>query len=1799
MKVLFNRQIFFIIFNILLVLGEVTSKQADLTCNSKDFFETSEVIQYSLVVNSYLKNKYIKFEVKGEQNTVNYVLSAYSDSGRTRRIQLAQGYNGKTILYLSKEQNSVYIDRIYIDLECSEKYCKGEIENKYMDSIELEEGEILNYYVSSSNTKMEFSLTSKEGTKKSNVWARGQSTITTKISHSSHEKKQNDNYYIVNDMMKNARFEVVGTEGDFINVGYIGYKEQQLKLRGDNYYLSQTNLVVDENTITGFLKKGSFDKICYQMTIRNKPYLDTVMYGIGRVLTKFALVFVTYNNGTSFTMPGEELHLKGYIYNFLNSNEMENQYLCVTFPPSNMSDNQNYKDLNELVFTYQITQGLTTKSLNIYEPQIRGESYRRIISKNTKVAFIPQTDYNFQIMYMDLVTKNGFPKLSVIECENYPLCDLNDNNLFKNAKSPQSINGISSYNYKRLLGAENYSPINKHQKLFVVECTESQKTADQNSKYFDLVCSFDSIIYNEKDKIQLIEDQIYYKFAPKDKINHYKINLQHESDINKIFIDVIKFTGEVIINTEPKDGITFDQYISVNKIYLSVKINKPSEQLDEISFSIKATSNAFYTVLFNIGRGQNAEMDSLIKNDLQSGISYLVTIDNSQMDLYGIGHKVIKIKNQRLYDYIPFMVTFYPLNCEIEGHILYNDKNNNPIEKPLYKKFGSFIHDVINPENDWYNSASYEYRLNVLKADYSDYKGKLCKVFLSAIELGTEHDRHTRDILIPDNTPQQIMFGNKVTHVSYGYTHVNHENDLIIKFNPYHKALYKIRLFFNGVESKENIIEIAAKDVIYLTPEKWSESCNDTLSICYIQLDITLQGPKGDSKEECFLEISIKSIPSQTITYIPKNVMKIDYVQNSNSQYYYTELGPNENGFIITNFLRGSGVVYSRIVTKNQTKEHSLRELMSKNDEYIQMDPFTKKADFYTFDTDCDYGCYLLLNVTTDVIARDVALNRNYPYSIIVHSHPTSGTYIDIPPIKIQVDEFIIGTVDTYEDNNRLFQFYTVYLNEDAEELIIDWQSDAGGMFIKIGNEKPTTQDYDLVIEPQGKDTIHSIPKKEFLKNRNQNFKNLVLTIGIGTNTTDSVYTTLFAFIIRLGSGKTNDIYRVNSDQKALCKTKRFSDNVFRCLYVIEYDYLSDFNNLFIYTSVQTKSAFFNLYANYINHLAYETQNFEQLKIPTKENSKFSSKDLSADYLYISEGLTNGNYLLVSVETDRETIVELMSSFNSFLNGVTPNPTTPQLFMAITNYTFSLNFPRENMVMVNLRGIGGSAEIYWENDPKHKYYLKGRDDRLSITSDKSGSGHKLLITATSNIQDGHGFVFYVTFSIRIDEANFDPLTLDRSVNYIYSSSDLPITYYIPVDYRNMSSKDSYDIFFSFSLLENEVEKNLTYYDNIPFKVTGYIVSESTIYDAKLTPDLTISSKYSHNGMYDQALRTGFINIDKNFIEESKVEGRRYLYLKIEKTNEFKNIRKYKRINVETTIMQSSSNVTVSELSYQFGYLNSLQDSREYLLRTDISFNYIILQFSGSSENINVVLKDKNFSMKQRSDKYGKKIYLIDTRVKADEKKPNTIPILIKRNNEKIKLDYMFQYINSNSTNYPYSISNTAIKVTKKANNNRMDYQIELSPVDNYKNYENITYIVRLRNSTFISKPDLTLRGDKSQTIKEFYGPKVDDGKIKLEITNCIKAKYIQVIAQIKNKEAVEYLSYDVSEKLEETSHKGKTGFIILVIIGTVLLSTIIALVIVIIIFNNKNKSLLEKVNQVSFAQDTKDDDLLITPDKIN
>ena len=162
-------------------------------------------------------------------------------------------------------------------------------------------------------------------------------------------------------------------------------------------------------------------------------------------------------------------------------------------------------------------------------------------------------------------------------------------------------------------------------------------------------------------------------------------------------------------------------------------------------------------------------------------------------------------------------------------------------------------------------------------------------------------------------------------------------------------------------------------------------------------------------------------------------------------------------------------------------------------------------------------------------------------------------------------------------------------------------------------------------------------------------------------------------------------------------------------------------------------------------------------------------------------------------------------------------------------------------------------------------------------------------------------------------------------------------------------------------------------------------------------------------------------------------------------------------------------------------------------------------------------------------------------------------------------------------------------------------------MNDYSKY-NLTYIVRLNIGNTPKNADISMKSE-SQNVKEYYSPKVTNNKLELSIVNITKnINYIQVIAQIRDKEIIEYLSYDLIEikeieKKQETSNDNKnestTTLVVFIVIGSLLFVVVVVLVIVIIIFNNKNKDLLNQVNSISFAQgrNTDDQNLLLDDGK--
>ena len=1600
-------------------------------------------------------------------------------------------------------------------------------------------------------------------------------------------------------------FIVKPTKGDYINVGYIGYNK-------DINYDSNKNIEIDGPSLTGYLKKGILDEICYTINVTDISD-DELVLGNGIIFTKIGYSYIAYKNGSEY--PINSLYTSGFIKNGLYFPEYikEEFKICITFPESNTY--QQFNKVNEVVFVYQLEKA-TEKNFSLYEPQLNGVLYPRTIQKGSKTSFISQNNGNFKKMSLNLMSLTGFPKMYVIECENYPLCNYDDTTLI-NSIRPKNINRFSSLYVNKKEGFDN-SPISKRQTVFVVECMESQKREDEDilPAYMDYICEYNTLIYKDEDYIELIEENYFNQFVLQDQVHNYKIKIGKESGIKKIFIDIMIYVGDVDINFNDfeKKGVKADLYYQINKIFISAKINDNSENIEDLIFSIKGLNNTYYTTLITFANNDN-DVDSFITNKLQTGMSYLVTIDTSQFDEAGYTNKIIKFKNERIYDLIPFMVNFYSLNCEIEGINIYEGNNIN------MEKFQQFSQDVVLVEEKRYLSDEYEYRINVKSPDPSQYNGNLCKLYASAIELSNYHELYSRDILIPDNIPQQIRFGNDVKHVSFGYIHVDFQYDLLIKFNLKHIAQYTVKFYYENYERKNGEIIIVANNMLILKSDEWlSKACRDKIRVCYITLDITLNKTREDN-DKPILEFSIKSMNTHSVDYIPKDQLKIDYVQNNQPQYYYTEVGTNEIGFIIANFLRGSGKVFARIVKNKIESPENLATWRGQyrlpNEKDIKIEPFTKLLNYLIMD-DCEKGCYLLLSVFSDVKGINLNFDRYYAYSLIVHSYRNNIPYKEMPIIKIPIDEYIIGEVKPSLQINRISNLYSVWLNYDADQVIIDFQSDSAGIFINVGERRPTTESAHFKFWRNGYDTIHTIKKEYILEKvkesqKEKGLKDIILTIGIWANMTDSIFTTPFSFVVRLEDDKENVIYRVNSDQKVLCEPKKYND-IFRCVYVIDYNFVHDYAGFFIYANVQDKSALFNIYANYIDAVKYEMSPKSELNnlIPNKESNLYSTKSDKRDYLYIDRGTNLEEYLIISVEATKETIIEFMSTILIYQEEITPNPSSPQLYSAVPGHKFYLNFPDAYMEMVNIICLGGEGQIYWDFDDKNIYNLKGRDNRLSITSNKSMQSHKLHIEGIYDTNSSDIFVFIVEYDIRLDHINFDLLNLEKSVNYVYADSDFPITYYTPLTKFNEIStrnEDYYDISFTFDKLEPIEPKKLTYYENQPFTILGFIVKESIVYEAKLDPEITPTKEQNIiTGLYDQALRTGLIRITQENIRQSKIPTyeRPYLYLELNKEESFKDIRRYKRVSLETSVSYNNSKIPISEVSNQFGYLNSNQNEVNYILRNNNNYKYIYIEFSCMDDNLSIEINKGN--VENRIPSYGKDIYYIETNNLID-----LINLSVKRkeiNKNDVEYFLFRYYFEDNIIQNKYSIKKKKPKVNEMKYDDYSNFKVEVSPlkINNSKPDEyNITYIVRLvaEENLKPKKANLALKPVK-QTIKEFYNPEQSGEMLTFEIYKVNKTKiikYVEVILQIKYNDSLEYLSYEVVDKFDFVDKRSKTSkdknqatLIAFIVIGAILFIIVVILIILILRFNHKNKDLLEKVNKISFAEnDQKDnDDILLS-----
>lgn len=184
------------------------------------------------------------------------------------------------------------------------------------------------------------------------------------------------------------------------------------------------------------------------------------------------------------------------------------------------------------------------------------------------------------------------------------------------------------------------------------------------------------------------------------------------------------------------------------------------------------------------------------------------------------------------------MTSFLALNCDFE--VTRNGKSFNFI--------GRYAQEILDNNTEGYDSEYYLYHIKISDVDLSNYNYKMCMLYISGYEAETKYDR---EIVIAENVNQKIIFKENIKKIRFLYPHSDLDKDVVVHVNVIDKALYKINIFVNGNNTKEE--KISNTQILYLNSEIITDICYQN-TLCPIIVEIIYD--QQIIKEDPMLEIS-------------------------------------------------------------------------------------------------------------------------------------------------------------------------------------------------------------------------------------------------------------------------------------------------------------------------------------------------------------------------------------------------------------------------------------------------------------------------------------------------------------------------------------------------------------------------------------------------------------------------------------------------------------------------------------------------------------------------------------------------------------------------------------------------------------------------------------------------------------------------------------------------------------------------------------------------------------------------------
>ena len=1711
--------------------------------------------EYKIEISSEIQMKeYLKIEVNSLTLDGGKYIYFFSKEEMENREKLAEPINKVTIIYLNREQISNKIFYLVIESKF-DKICNYTISFSFEDYVKLQSlNNIFSYYVSSKNKKMSFSL--------ENIQNESSNKIITIFTTGNKEIKifGLDNYkftkfnnglittFINNDENKNIIFDIEGEEGDIINVGY--------KLKN----------ILNENNpgIFGNLKKELNKEECYDININKENINNEKSFIIeGTLMNRKGKIKFKNNNEQDIekTIKIKDESFIETFYPFDNNGNLLYKYFCISLP-----DDDNDEDL---IYSIKLYEKKDIKS-NSLENNIFGTFYSKIIPVNSNIYF--KMDYN--LMNYIMISDSGYPVMHYYRCETYPKCNPKVDNLEQLFNKTHKINNIFSYNLKSELGNDK---INQKQDIVFIYCPEY-------SYFTNSECQFKYIIYNNKDIINIKENDSFSKYLIKDEINNFKINNLNDKEISKLIIDINIFNGDITTNIIEND-IKYSIKNFPNKISYIINV-KENNKLKNINIEIKAISNSYFEIRYRTIKTNN-ENHIYLKSNFQ----YLLTLNEN------FNNNIIYFDNKDQKRGNTYVVNFYNLNCKININKLYT-RNKEQINLN-----DNFAQETLTIYNGNYYSEYFNYEVKILSLDNSYYTDKSCFLYVSGYEAPKYNNHFLRkEILINENIPHRIKFGEGLKNIAYLYNHINlnneEKNNIIVQFKQINAAKYIVRFYFDDSIILKNLsdytfenpynFDLSTSKQFYFNKNNWNNFCKR--NICNFKIEIELIS--SSNEEEPILETLIRREQSIPI-FIEKNKFISDFFAKNNWVYYYTDIGKGDYGNIKVNYYKSSGEIFARIIKKKDMK--SWAEEKFPKIEFLKKEGslnYIKINDEDTKGCKDDGGCYLLISIRSNIKGPAVDKLQIFYFNlgVIIQNDNNKN-----PEVSLPLNELIMGNIPSSLNHDN----YNIIIPSNSYEIFIDFQTYENNeclILINIGKSQPNKENYHFIFNSKEENSIFKLSTNEIinkakeynidLPNNYKGYYNIELSVSIYFNKINYMRIGIYTIKFQISMNKELDYYITKSNQKALCQPKITSENKYQCLYSIYLFANDQLSPMLLYANLKNKYDKAKIYANYFAKNLIETWDKQLINdIPTFFNGMHNEFKKN-NYLNIST-LGNNEHLLVNINVNKDEKIEFFYSLYN-ITYITPSPSMTQLYV-VNHNDLEIEFPLNSNLIIEIILVNGKGYLYWKENPDKIFEI---NNKLILYRGNELKTSKIIIKNTN--PSFNDLIFYLKYIVNTINENIVSQEMNVETSFNYDKIKFPI--YL---FSKLPSLDKdINIIFKFENLDINFTE---------FKLSGSISKLDNLNDPQIISDNEINCEY------DPILRTSSIYISNDKIKLYNINDNPILLINLSS----KKNKEYSNIKFDSYISQKEIEISPHNKKYYFGRLNSRNSI--YKIKIDFIYRrYIKIVFSSNNENIEWSINRKeglkvNDTFKEMKSEIKNGITTLT--FKSTKSYFLYLNIFIKNNNDNNNyLSYAFKVSDSPENDFiKYSIINDDNLKLEKTSVNSFNYRIILNQITEIKENADITYFVKLLNKTS-SKEELKdgIYLSKLNNYFEMKNKRIENGKINLDIYNISDKEYnyVKVIALIddKNRNNYEYISYkgrnldiDVNkgDKLnpsEGNNHNTNNSTMIIIIVVVSVFILIVGGIIGYFTYKyiKSGQNLLNKVNSISF-QDEKNNNLLISP----